>query len=632
MRTQFLLTLLICFFSFGLQAKTESGINVLPSVEWQKIQLEETIQQRYEKLLSPVLKSGEYSVLVNITTVAPQKPNFIKDNKSKNKGKIKFSTELPEEGKGDYLVFSKLGLEVPLIEDHKTKENLTSQLEEMWDYNESVDLFKNIDAIDVTISLSNGLLEPTRASIQKMLDNSRMTLGEIEPQVNLQYVDMKEGFEATFLDKMLPILMKFSTAIGIILAAFILGLMGLMMLKKYASLAKPGEGTSISINNNIEKGDDDKAGASAPAAALGEMMGDGILDAIERFKAFFESNRDDASNMIKKWIRSGEERAQLALKVLVQKLDNSLLSEVLGLLTLDDREEWRSLLDTKGLGSGEIQKGENYIASQILDLLIAVPAGGDAEVQELLMSLTPPKAVSLLQDKPNLAGALLNMVHTTLVTRILEGLDADQSAAATRAALNFDFDTFGDIVDELKEGIRAHTSKKKRSPFVDKIISLVPEALPSREVDFYGQLAEVGEVDAVGELAHEHLPAHLVAKLPEDFLKDLLTRYSLDKKSELFMVLEDELKDQFLQLYAPDGSNVRDVLNLEFKKIERDTKLHKDIQARKEMIWREFVHYARAEMKANTNFTEEFDFIVDEWLESFGVQSKTEKPDLKLVA
>ena len=111
-------------------AQDSTPVSLLPSTQWQKIKLEQEVDTKIKNVLSPLISPENIIVEVNIEVAEPSTPQFVKteptpeekaaEQKEKKKKKsktIRINDELPKELPEDYIIFSKLGLEAPLIED-----------------------------------------------------------------------------------------------------------------------------------------------------------------------------------------------------------------------------------------------------------------------------------------------------------------------------------------------------------------------------------------------------------------------------------------------------------------------------------------------------------------------------------
>lgn len=88
---------------------------VLPAtaknLEWQKIELEDKVDFIYNKHLISQFKASDFIVKTKVQYNNPGMPKF----DDLNKDTIKVSDVAFDESKGDYIAFSKVGLEVPIV-------------------------------------------------------------------------------------------------------------------------------------------------------------------------------------------------------------------------------------------------------------------------------------------------------------------------------------------------------------------------------------------------------------------------------------------------------------------------------------------------------------------------------------
>src|SRR5690606_36377931 len=114
------------------------------SLSWQKISLEEKIQRRYNGILASVLNDKQFPDDVEVSVNDPGQPNFDNNNKE---GGVRVSDLTMPESSGDYIAFSKMGLEVSVLD--KIFDDSKTNLMNLYRYHESYDLFKNLDSIKV---------------------------------------------------------------------------------------------------------------------------------------------------------------------------------------------------------------------------------------------------------------------------------------------------------------------------------------------------------------------------------------------------------------------------------------------------------------------------------------------------
>src|SRR5688572_25349377 len=96
------LSLILCFVTSSAFANSFSAI------QWQKLNLEESIQRKYSNSLSTGFAPKQFLVNVEVDITDSGGPNF---DSSSSKG-TKVSDLKLADSRGDYIAFSKVGLEV----------------------------------------------------------------------------------------------------------------------------------------------------------------------------------------------------------------------------------------------------------------------------------------------------------------------------------------------------------------------------------------------------------------------------------------------------------------------------------------------------------------------------------------
>ena len=245
-RFLFLLNLIILAmlgsFLSPLNADEEKSENIPPlnSIEWQKVNLQQKIVQKVERAVGNFVKATEFVVDVEIELAAWKAPVFAppadpqdeedkkkqeeeekkkkaeeeaqKQKKEDAKKGVKFDDYKLEPVPKDYLIFQKLGLEVPLIDTFKDEvkveektpinfpeikippPNKPSDIERerynaLIKYNESFDLFKNLQAITINVWLNKNVEANIKSTVEKVVRGLALTYGEISADVKVSYLE-----------------------------------------------------------------------------------------------------------------------------------------------------------------------------------------------------------------------------------------------------------------------------------------------------------------------------------------------------------------------------------------------------------------------------------------------------------
>ncbi|TNF01263.1 MAG: hypothetical protein EP326_04750 [Deltaproteobacteria bacterium] len=697
------------------------GATFLPSIEWQKQELEDNIHKKLVNSLKPIIKSNEYLIDIQIEATPPEKPEFNKTDeeaaldaavaeseakkkeeeanktdeekaaeaaakekkaqeekkKAEDKNKVRLSDTDPKDIPEDSVLFSKLGLEAPLIDDfndfqpdgkiilsmaqadpekdnliesqkakiEKAQEKLDaakvkeeelrrklqalntkpkpSAVEQLWKYNESVDIFKNLKSVKIKVQLNEELAQDTRDTISNVLNSINFNLGKVKPQLTIEYVNMKEKFKSdvlpTKLKDIIDYASKFSVALGLLLSALLLALVAFVIFRMYKSLkeneqpqqAAGGAGGPGAAEAAKDDEDEDEMGG---AFSMGGEDMQGGLNGIERFRTFLSKNETEASMLIKKWIKSAEKDEQNALRAVVQQLDNSELVKIFEQLSPDERSEWKKYLDKSVDGEG-LKRANLFISTQIVEEIIVPAAITDPEAQDLLLKIKPEQAAKFVQENPDLGKILMNVMNTKFVSKIIDNLESSYIDNIIDSSIDFDSSDIETQLDNFKSKLAEYQDEKKRIPFLERVQELIPIASPSRENSLFKALAKSGDQEAMYKLASQFFPAVLVPELPVNFLKTILQQYPMGPKIEMLLSIDETLKDHFVGIFAPEGSKANDMLQLEFEKAENDISVQRRVRNEGEEIWKEFVDFSRRQIKSDKTVAGDIDSMVSEWVE-----------------
>ncbi len=622
-------------------------VTILPSLDWQKVQLEKTILSKVQNGLSKIIKSNEYVVNVELNATPAVKPKFTppsdKDGKeskdNKNKNKIRLNDVLPDKMPKDYIVFSKLGLEVPLIDDFKDEDTEAKDgegnplerkklppFEQLWKFNNSLDIFTNLENIKIHVQLSEKLHENTRKSIKTMLDSMKFNLNDIVPSIEVTYINMEEKLLSPFpssFKEVIALLSKFSNMIGLLLAATLLGIIAFMLFSKWEKMEKGGDGEAPAVAaappDSSGEDDEDKEKEVDELSSLdssAEQDHVSSLNGVERFQTFLKFSRVEAIVLLKKWINAGEDAEKNALRSLVQQLDNELLISLFKDLTTEERERWKSFLGGK-LASNDLMEANAFISNQIVEDILVPSVIVDTEICDLLLRLTPESGAKLVKDHPDSGKILMNVMNVKFVSKVIEQLDKEVIDTTLDNSMQFKNDDVESQLDTFKEKLSEYQVSEDKAPFLEKLISLIPESAPQVENSLFASLAKNSpDAEQIKEIAQTYFPALLIPVLPLNILKNILQTYPMDQKIELISSIDEEMREKFVDIFAPKGSKASDVLDLEMEKIDTDIVAQKKIREKPEEIWKEFVLYSRKLLKNEKEGAGDLEKMITQWSES----------------
>lgn len=633
-RTVVFLTLL--FFTFSSFAQE--------SLEWQKANMEEKISYKIRMGLGNLLEPGQFQVEVESKVNDPGLPNFDDLEKIGPKiSDIKF-----DESKGDYIAFSKVGLEVPVID--KFYKNHQMKLKELYRFNEGFDLYKNLESVKITVFLDTALTPAKSDNAKLLVQNMKFATGEVKPQILFEKlalkqdpppkplpipkVDEKKEDKLTQKD-ILQAISRLGNAIGLILATLMFGIFAYILLKKWFEAMKalkemknPEEETKEASKEDKNPEDPEEVSAEVVAEELvyAEASSE---DNFARFKKFFETSKEDSVLMIKKWISSDDESTIMGLRALAQQLTDEELMTVFQGLNSSERAKWKGHIQGF-LTPEEVTSANKFISEEVVREMIGPDLPIDAELVDMILNISPEVACKFIESHPNESKVLMNLVSAQFTNRIMTVLDDKKVEEVITNSLSFDFKEVTDGFTGFKGVLKKFLDESQKRPFNDKIMQMLPDFNPTKEGMLYQFLAQSGMRSDMVRLAKQYFPADLIMKLPHEFIKLAMQNYPTTKKVSLLVAVEDETREKLLSSFAEKGTTAREMLDLEFSNIESDEMLKTRIKRSKDELWKDFVIYVRHTLNADKSYQSDIDSIIKDWSDDLITSNQSSTTSRKL--
>lgn len=679
----------------------------LPSLEWQRQELEQNIHSKVTNILDSIVTKTQYNVDVEVITGTPEEPDFNKSEGStgptggtlkiedqevekteeekaeearlaeakKSKALVKFTDVEPAENTGDYIVFSKFGMEAPLVDDfndfqpegkivltmendedkkkiealkekynnkeeqyveqikklQKQSQNKISAVEQMWKYNNSVDVFKNLKSVNVTVRLSESLNDEVKQKIEKYVRDIKFNLGKTKPQIKFEYGVLGSDLnEVTMMDKVkevLDFISKFATLMGIVLGVILFGFVGNKLINRYFEL---NSGTQNSGNFKMEGADAEDEDESSDDTGMPALPGFGGADGgavglngVERFKYFIKNTPNDAIMLVKRWISAGDKQSNSALRALVQQMDNDELKTLFQSLSEPQRNDWRALLD-KPLTTAELTSANDFISNQIVQSVIVPSEIDDPETYDLILKLKPENVARLVEEEPAQGALLMNALSLNFVNQVLNHCEDGVRDSIINKSVEVTQKDVLDNQEKLKQTLQKYVEVVDKKPFVDKVAKLIPMSKPELENSLFKVLAKKTEPLVLKTIAFDNFPAELIQELPEQFLKNTLTDYPLHQKVRMLLSIDDGLRSIFLDIFAPEGTKANDLISIEFDSIERDEAEYQKVLDDSSDHWFSFVKFVRKEIKRDKQFTREISDLLENWSDNIQSDNETQ--------
>jgi hypothetical protein len=589
-------------------------------LEWQRLELERKIDEHYIRSLSPLLKRDEYQVKSKVKYNDPGMPVF----EDLNETDVKVSDIDFDDSKGDYIAFSKVGLEVP-VPGKFFKDN-QRRLKELYRYNESYDLFKNIESIDVKIVFSDQLDAAKVQAAKKIIETNQFDVAGIASKIEYETAAIRvpdEPLTAAQNDKFglkefLELMGQFGNAIGMVLATLLLGLLALFLLKKYMELAKELQ---------QKKDDSDEAKKEQVAEELTDeseldelgldeegILTDAGMYGFERFEKFLEFSPEQSVLMLKRWINSRSDEYQLALHGVAQQIDQDKFHAVHDRLNALEREYWLGAIQDL-LEPEQLEQANRLISREVVREMVAGSKVSDFELLDVLLNLDMEVAKKFVLNHSKDGGVLINLLTPQMAGRLLDQMDEDQVAHVVKQGLESQVPESEAELKEFKAKLTAFQTQEKVQPFNYKIIQMLPDVTPEKEEILYSFLAGNNRRNDIVAAARHNLPSSLIPKLPGHMMKYVMQNYPMEKKVPLLISVDEQQRDNMIASFAEEGSASRDMIDMELDTIKADELQVQRIKRDSTEIWKNFVGYVRLTLKENADYKQDIENMIKSWAE-----------------
>lgn len=674
--------------SFLMNSVWSQKLDSIETISTQKARLRDQIEGQVQSRLLVVLKESKFIVNVSIETNEISVEDLLKEQEA-SKGEKKggeptgspseieptSASIRPEEGlkpemSDDYVVFSKLGLVAPLVDDfndfrpdgkilltmdqgspnldklkqQQVKDKVDSpadMLKKMWLIKNSQDVYQNLKRVNITVILDERLEQASKKLAESVVTGIDFNLGKIKPTIEIKYQYFQEflktGNKGIFNSTrdFLNFLAQMSTSLGMVFMAILIGFIVVFVLRKLDMMVKNYRDFSLAMqsrseNNGKEEKQSDDAGDSLNGA---NGQDGGNLDVgergIDRFLNYLNSNPDRAILIIKTLLNELGTEADDALTAIVEQVENDTLSLIFKKLTHDERNVWKSRL--KGSLSQVRRVSANaYVSSLVTsDIISDGIHSSDNELCDLLIALKPAEATEFIQNEKELAPYLLNFLSPAMLNRLFNNFSQECGDLIERG-LQASVENKYDKIEQFKQSLKSYVSYYKVNPLAENLMSLLNTASQDMEKTIYEKLIAWGYGKQLKLRAIKSCPYFLLQQLSLKSHKVLLEGCSIDFKSKYLFTLGDS-GQELIEAIAPSGSRARDMLELELERLESDKGFLSQLQENKAKLQVLYVEHARSVIENNDSIKNELEERFDEWRETIRHLEVKRSPKLAVV-
>lgn len=608
------------------------------SLTWQKLALEEKIQRKYNSTLSTLLKDNQYLVEVETEMNEPPAPNF---GDSGPKTGPRVSDANMADSRGDYIAFSKMGLEVPVVDKFLDEDR--TKLMNLYRFNETYDLFKNLAGLKVTIFISEKVPADLHDIVKNIVTSMKMQVSGIKPQVKfetiaMEWTDPAELKRIEEAKKPKPEIKKvqeepkiwtkdwiewasrWGNAVGLILFALITAYLALSIFKQWKAFMEAQAAKNENANKQGEDLKDDKKetmAVNAAPQALNQEEDVASTTGFDRFKQCLGEHTEEAISMVRSWLNEGEEHDLLALRAIAQQATAEQMELLMSGLSELQRDSWKGLLG-KHLEAAELSAASKHIFQEVIKSFLVPSRIKDGELLNLIMELNAKSTGEFFTAHKNQVGMLMNLLNPGIIGKILAVVDDRTADEWLSAGSDFPANKMDEKVPELKEALKSFKDANAPSPFAHRILAMILTAPPSREGTLYKALSKSGNAGMIMEVAKKNFPSELVLDLPAPLLKEIIQSYPMSKRIDLLHSRPEDIRVNLLDMVAENGSPARDMLDMELENIKRDAARSASIESRADEIWQDFVKNTRITLSKNASYNSTTLALIKEWSQQLG--------------
>lgn len=666
MRNNSVITFVLLFlitFSFQVNAKIEGAS--FKSVEWQTIQLQESIENKIKRSLRPIIIEDNYiiDVKVGIDLGRVEDPTPKKKTKSIQQKKVQFSNAaFPKDG-DDFVVFNKLGLEAPIVGEAPIESEVSdAELNEkaMIELNDRYNLFNFLESIRINITFDKELSESTRESIQAILNGLSFYTKDTIPQFNVQYISLKDvavrpddknklmeeenkKLKNELLKKpvakeqiieerkpaqVIPDRFKnLDIMVGMIVGALVLGATALYINHKGSKVEEKLDSTNSNTSEEhveeeivaeneetIEEEKHEDTGEDMIDLTLGDAITAKINQGLERFKTVMQHHKGETILLIKEWIKAGSGQEAESLKALVQVLTDQELADIFKLLTNDERGSWKLILDGE-MTKEEVAKAFVFIGNEIIKMMMVPSLIEDYEICDLLLSLSAEDAAKYCVKYPDLGIVFTNVLSGKVISEMFKLLPVHVTVDIIEKSAIFKKDEILKQMPFLKDLLQKVKASKERPPFLKRIIEILPTATIDIEKKLYSTLLVHLTVEETSQIALSVLPNEVLARLPDETFREVMNLMSQENQLIYLACLSGMERNAQLERFAAKGSKNREMLEIELSSIVDNELTMKRLNGeRKKAVMQNFLKVARDYLSKNAMAKKEVMPVMRDWL------------------
>lgn len=609
----------------------EMKLQQFSPIEWQIVNLQENIEKKIIRSLSPIIAEDEFiiEVKIGIDKDSQDSPTSKNVTTTKQAKKVQFNNSLAPTNSEDYVIFNKLGIEAPIVGEEpveiKTSEAELNQ-KAFIEMNDRFNLFKFLKSISINLTFDKGLPQQTKDIVKKIIQGLTFNIEGVVPQINIQFLELQSSkvakiekakndslqsslkgdlkqipFHKSLLEKMENI----DLAAGIIFGSLILAAALFYMARQSgksqnaessaggasgAEAGSPNQKGSKSASSGNSPEDSGSANPSGGSSLAQQLLGDETNNdeeseddmKIDLTKTDPLTNRiNDGLGRFKKLYTNHQSQAILLIKgwIKASKANDQLALRSL-VQTLIDTElaEIFNLLTIEErsswkmtlqdeLSKEDVAKGFTYIGQKVMEIMMVPSFIDDYEVCDLLLDISAEDAARFSTEKKELGVIFVNVLSSNIISEMFKLLPDENVIELIDSVQTYTKNQILEKLPLLKEKLIEIKVKREKPPFIMRIFELLPNAKAEIEPKLYATLLKNFSLDEIKNASIKVLPSSILTLIPDSIYKQIVTLMPIDLQVQYFASMDSEEREQNLNKFATKGTKNREMIDLELNPI-----------------------------------------------------------------
>lgn len=609
----------------------EMKLQQFSPIEWQIVNLQENIEKKIIRSLSPIIAEDEFiiEVKIGIDKDSQDSPTSKNVTTTKQAKKVQFNNALAPTNSEDYVIFNKLGIEAPIVGEEpveiKTSEAELNQ-KAFIEMNDRFNLFKFLKSISINLTFDKGLPQQTKDIVKKIIQGLTFNIEGVVPQINIQFLELQSSkvakiekakndslqsslkgdlkqipFHKSLLEKMENIDLAAGIIFGSLILAAALFYMARQSGKSQSAESSAGGASGAEAGSPNQKGSksassgnpSEESGGANPSGGSSlaqQLLGDETNNdeeseddmKIDLTKTDPLTNRiNDGLGRFKKLYTNHQSQAILLIKgwIKASKANDQLALRSL-VQTLIDTElaEIFNLLTIEErsswkmtlqdeLSKEDVAKGFTYIGQKVMEIMMVPSFIDDYEVCDLLLDISAEDAARFSTEKKELGVIFVNVLSSNIISEMFKLLPDENVIELIDSVQTYTKNQILEKLPLLKEKLIEIKVKREKPPFIMRIFELLPNAKAEIEPKLYATLLKNFSLDEIKNASIKVLPSSILTLIPDSIYKQIVTLMPIDLQVQYFASMDSEEREQNLNKFAAKGTKNREMIDLELNPI-----------------------------------------------------------------